>query len=478
MRKVYHALLLATAILVFAISCKKNSNIEQPASAEIRSRADMGDSISVILPTGSAASGTVSLSTSTSKDLRDIFDETCHFFGASAALPYAIVINVGKNRPQDDSIAVDIKLPDYFLKKKESDFGFQLFALVYQDGGEEVLDHFVIGPSMFNPSTNTVRANLPAGFFTNVRTADKTYEAIVTVGLTPGANTGTPIQTPPGTGPIGGSGGACGASQISCPLGGVEACTNSLSTEFGSHLDPTSGVVKLHYGTDFDVPTGTPVFSVAAGEVIASKVEKAKNGSVTGFGEYIAIRHTDGSTSVYAQLSERNVKVGDKVTLGQQIGKSGNTGGSTRPHLHLEYYPSGKTFNSQGQINPFPCISGGNVNGSITVRDNGNLADDSFDLYLDGVLIGSTAIGASNSIALNNLRPGEKELKLTSVIAPDNLATYEILLDNGITFLDGSTSVSSTLDEGASVTWKIIVPTLSTPSLNRARMQPNAAVEK
>ncbi|MGG3854991.1 peptidoglycan DD-metalloendopeptidase family protein [Caldifermentibacillus hisashii] len=108
-------------------------------------------------------------------------------------------------------------------------------------------------------------------------------------------------------------------------------------------IRPTSGVVtsnfgyrwgSMHYGTDFGVSTGTPVYAAASGVVSNSYYS-------TSYGNVIFITHSINGQifeTVYAHLSSRGVSVGDVVSQGQYIGASGNTGQSTGPHLHLELH--------------------------------------------------------------------------------------------------------------------------------------------
>ena len=91
-----------------------------------------------------------------------------------------------------------------------------------------------------------------------------------------------------------------------------------------------------HNGIDIGVPDGTPVLSVADGEVVRSDMN-----DYGGYGNFIIIDH-DGYLSAYAHLSDRQVKVGDKVKQGEQIalsgggqGKANGAGSSTGPHLHF-----------------------------------------------------------------------------------------------------------------------------------------------
>jgi murein DD-endopeptidase MepM/ murein hydrolase activator NlpD len=83
-----------------------------------------------------------------------------------------------------------------------------------------------------------------------------------------------------------------------------------------------------HTGVDFAVKTGTPILAVADG-----KIEPANWGKSYGIQ---AVQKVAGGWVIYAHLSKLNVKAGDKVVKGQQIGLSGNTGNSSGPHLHFE----------------------------------------------------------------------------------------------------------------------------------------------
>ncbi len=92
----------------------------------------------------------------------------------------------------------------------------------------------------------------------------------------------------------------------------------------------------MHKGIDFKVPIGTPVVAPADGKVIAVVTKK------TGYGKYIKIKHDENFITLYAHLSAFNVKRGDIVKQGQQIGSTGNSGSSTAPHLHYEVIRNGK----------------------------------------------------------------------------------------------------------------------------------------
>ncbi|MCC5883258.1 MAG: peptidoglycan DD-metalloendopeptidase family protein [Halomonas sp.] len=92
---------------------------------------------------------------------------------------------------------------------------------------------------------------------------------------------------------------------------------------------PVTGRVSPHRGTDWAMPIGTPIIAPADG-----RVEKVGNHPVAG--RYIVVRHDNGYRTRYLHLSRAIVNRGDRVTMGERIALSGNTGRSTGPHLHYE----------------------------------------------------------------------------------------------------------------------------------------------
>lgn len=89
-----------------------------------------------------------------------------------------------------------------------------------------------------------------------------------------------------------------------------------------------------HSGQDFSVPSGTPVKSVHKGTVV--KAGPWGGGDGPAYGNAIVIKHASGTYTQYAHLSAVQVRPGQQVGAGQQIGLAGSTGNSTGPHLHLE----------------------------------------------------------------------------------------------------------------------------------------------
>ena len=115
-----------------------------------------------------------------------------------------------------------------------------------------------------------------------------------------------------------------------------------LSSSFGMRKHPILGYNKLHKGTDFAAPTGTPIMASGSGVVLMAQKYK-------GYGNYVSIRHNSTYVTAYAHMSKfgRNIKKGVRVEQGKIIGYVGSTGMSTGPHLHYEVIKNGKKINSQ-----------------------------------------------------------------------------------------------------------------------------------
>lgn len=115
--------------------------------------------------------------------------------------------------------------------------------------------------------------------------------------------------------------------------------TARVSSSFNPHRrHPITKRVRPHNGTDFAVPIGTPIIAPSDG-IVEHVAYQAK-----GAGRYIRIRHGH-ITTVYMHLSKSLVKVGQAVKKGDRIALSGNTGGSTGPHLHYEFHINGQPVN-------------------------------------------------------------------------------------------------------------------------------------
>ena len=115
-----------------------------------------------------------------------------------------------------------------------------------------------------------------------------------------------------------------------------------LSSPFGMRKHPIDGFNKMHRGTDFAAPMGTPI--MASGDGVIKKA-----GWCGGGGNCVVIRHNSTYQTIYAHMSKfaNGIKSGVRVKQSQTIGYVGSTGKSTGPHLHYEVIINGKKVNSQ-----------------------------------------------------------------------------------------------------------------------------------
>lgn len=102
-----------------------------------------------------------------------------------------------------------------------------------------------------------------------------------------------------------------------------------ISSPFGTRVDPISGEIKTHGGTDIAAPLGTPILAAADGVVVTATWHNS-------YGYYVKIKHDDTYSTLYAHCSALHVSVGQTVKQGQVIADCGSTGYSTGPHLHYE----------------------------------------------------------------------------------------------------------------------------------------------
>ena len=126
-------------------------------------------------------------------------------------------------------------------------------------------------------------------------------------------------------------------SLMKTPINGAR-----LSSSFGMRKHPILGFNKMHRGTDFAAPKGTPIMASGSGTVTRARW-------CGGGGNCVKIRHNSTYETIYAHMSKfaSGIKEGRKVRQGQIIGYVGSTGMSTGPHLHYEVVVNGKKVNSQ-----------------------------------------------------------------------------------------------------------------------------------
>lgn len=111
-----------------------------------------------------------------------------------------------------------------------------------------------------------------------------------------------------------------------------------ITSRYGSRVDPLNGRMAFHAGMDFVKPRGTPIHATGKGRVIQA-------GWRGGYGRSVEIDHGNGLTTRFAHMSSVSVSKGDYVQPGTMIGRLGNTGRSTGPHLHYETRLHGKPVN-------------------------------------------------------------------------------------------------------------------------------------
>lgn len=117
-----------------------------------------------------------------------------------------------------------------------------------------------------------------------------------------------------------------------------------VSSEYGPRTHPVTGEKgKMHHGVDFAAPNGVSIKASKSGKVILAK-------SLRGYGNVVYLDHGNGITTRYAHMSRFSCKAGDNVKQGQEIGKVGNTGVGTGPHLHFEIRIGGNSINPLNKV--------------------------------------------------------------------------------------------------------------------------------
>jgi murein DD-endopeptidase MepM/ murein hydrolase activator NlpD len=327
---------------------------------------------SVTFPPGALPSGqTIKVVALNSFSSAAEFAMVAPLYSASSKLPYEVRINTGATRPSS-AVQVSFVVPGWYANSLPPGAGLQAFAQYLEDGGEEILDHFDVCPSTFDPATNTVVANVPPEAFTDGRSPSGAFEAIVTIAaMTDGAVARSSNYSP-------------SSARASAPAA-TDACEGPIGSPLaqltitsGFNLNPPG---RLHKGIDAHVTMGEDVYAVADGRVIASTVQtckvdsgcsrrlgnqtiRAAKGEAWGWGQYVIIQHTaDKRFSIYAHLEKGStaaLQQGMLVQKGVAIGKPDNSGASFGSHLHFEYLKAlskGQTINTTPRTDPAACIN-------------------------------------------------------------------------------------------------------------------------
>jgi murein DD-endopeptidase MepM/ murein hydrolase activator NlpD len=129
-----------------------------------------------------------------------------------------------------------------------------------------------------------------------------------------------------------------------CP---IPAGSFVVTSAFGYRINPFTGKQDFHQGLDFACPEGTPIWSVGDGTVTyAGRYPLSTSVAWWRYGNIVVVEHENSFITIYAHLGVVGVRTGEKVRRWQKVGTSGNTGWSTRPHLHYEIRTNmfGETF--------------------------------------------------------------------------------------------------------------------------------------
>jgi murein DD-endopeptidase MepM/ murein hydrolase activator NlpD len=392
------------------------------------------------------ADATVLLEKTASAALQQRFEETASLFGTATRATAELRIDIGSAQPTGP-VSVRLQIPASLKSQaKSSDEIRALYLNVYDDGGERH-ETVELLQERATATDETLTVTLPPEAFHEIGTR---FQAYVILALTPTAqqNASAAVKAVISAGTLAATADQCRGTSIQSPVDSQF----SVSSPFGPRPAPKKNASTNHPGVDYAVPEGTDIKAAADGVVTKVKID---SGDINvGYGYYMEVTHASGITR-YAHLTQGSaLGVGTKVSGGQVIAKSGNTGNSTGPHLHFEYAPKGTLFADDTRVDPVPCIA---AIGSLSISDNGTAADDAFSVTLDGQQICSTTIGAANNCALGQLRPGTYTLGLTAFIAPDNVGTYLIVLSNPSMSINGSSSVSGTLPQGGTTDFSLVV---------------------
>jgi flagellar protein FlgJ len=173
--------------------------------------------------------------------------------------------------------------------------------------------------------------------------------------------------------------------------GSTSALTMPLETTttsgYGWRKDPLGQGRRFHAGVDLRAAYGTEVPAAAAGEVTFA-------GDQGGYGTTVVVRHEDGFETRYAHLSSMQVQTGDRVEAGQSVGRVGNSGRSTGPHLHFEVRRNGQ------QVDP-TAVTAAHLAAFKFVSE----VDDSLH---ERMLPGDTVVSLTNVPGVDDEDPGRK----------------------------------------------------------------------
>ncbi|BCG64968.1 MAG: hypothetical protein methR_P2766 [Methyloprofundus sp.] len=356
--------------------------------------------------------------------LRQVKSESDDLFNLSNVVEDSICIG-GLTEQPDKPVSVEVTIPESFRAKlTENDE----IRLMYQNKFRGEFEyHYAVALSngRTNKQAETVTANLPAAAF-QLDDITNEFQACVVLTSTPTAKAGR--QSGRFKEQVEGE--CLTGVTLTYPLS-VPTSSYKVTSPYGDRQHPISGNWRRHNGVDLRAANLTEVIAALDGTIV--KISNDRKG----YGHYIIMRHNDGSKTRYAHLDVSSVDksiVGKAFKAGDLIAYSDNSGSSTAPHLHFEYYPNELLSNTNARIDPFPCFST-TLNTAITIKDSGEEKDDGIVVLINGrEVCRSSSTNVTNQCSVSNLRSGEAELTVLCVEAKDSYCTYEIQLDKGMKF--------------------------------------------
>ncbi len=422
-------------------------------------RVELAGVASVIVPASTlTGSANVRLQATADPDLAALFQITGSAAQPSHRASYEVRINLESQVPQRAGLTVALQIPDALLALGAG--GVTAFVRQVDTDPDDGTDFFSPVAADVNLSAKAATITLGGGDFTVV--ADGSYEAQVVLALTPGGRhvsrvpgSRDPITTYPDFSPNFSVENLPGAAFASPPLKGVALVVVSRiglrEATNTPHVAPPPGGPKPHRGIDLRAADGTPVLAVADGYVEqVTRIDQFPGGTSPN-GNYIRVRHDDGTATEYLHLSafdepfrslaKRATYPGPigagRVKAGDQIGLSGHSSsGAIDPHLHLQYrtssggYANPETFLLPGSLQPdnysLPALVSEflfTVNGHVYESDRTILTSE-----IDQTL--TLTLTARDSVFREVRLPPDGELIVT--VTPSSVATAPLHPSAGV----------------------------------------------
>jgi len=216
---------------------------------------------------------------------------------------------------------------------------------------QQIIEGIRAQKTQFEAEYNAVQAQIEAQIAATVSRGNPTAPSVSPPGPPSGNGRGNPTApsvSPPGPASGNGRGNPTAPSvsppgpssrngRFSLPVDGP------IGSRFGPRTHPIYGGTRMHNGVDIGASSGTPIKAADSGTVVMA-------GSNGGYGNWTLIDHGGGLATGYAHQSSIGVRVGQRVTRGEIIGRVGSTGASTGPHLHWEVRVNGNPVNPMGWV--------------------------------------------------------------------------------------------------------------------------------